>query len=342
MTVSAEFVCFGAGNLGRRIARAIHPVLLCDNNPALWNRVVDGVPVVSPAAAVKRYPHASFVVAIWHPSRSETMMDRTRQLRALGASNVIPFHKFFAEHGNLLLPSFFWERPDYYAERSAEISRGRSLLDAEGQEEFDRQMRLRRGDFSGQVIDPGSQYFPTDLFRLSDNEVFIDCGAYDGDTIAEFRRATGDRFARIVAFEPDPENFTALDSAMRGDSRIVLKPYATDVRRTTVHFAAGGTGAHISPTGTCEVQTITLDEALDGVAPTYMKFDIEGSEPDALEGGHETIARHRPKMAVCVYHAPDHLWSIPLQLNDLLPESRLTLRTYCADGFECVCYCVPR
>ena len=51
----------------------------------------------------------------------------------------------------------------------------------------------------------------------------------------------------------------------------------------------GGTGARVSSAGTCEVQAITLDEALDGIAPTYMKFDIEGSEPDALEGGRETL-----------------------------------------------------
>jgi len=62
MTVSAQSVYFGAGNLGRRIARAIHPVLLCDNNPALWGGVIDDLPVVSPAAAVKRDPDATFVV----------------------------------------------------------------------------------------------------------------------------------------------------------------------------------------------------------------------------------------------------------------------------------------
>jgi hypothetical protein len=73
-----------------------------------------------------------------------------------------------------------------------------------------------------------------------------------------------------------------------------------------------------------------------------MKFDIEESEPATLEGGRETIMHHRPKMAVCVYHAPDHLWNIPLQLNELLPECRLTVRTYCSDGFDCVCYCIPR
>jgi len=210
-------------------------------------------------------------------------------------------------------------------------------------QEFERQMQLRMGDFSNQVVDPGVTYFPEDFFQLSQNEVFVDCGAYDGDTIAAFRRVTGDRFDRIIAFEPDPKNFAALKSAASGDQRIVLQPYATSARRETLRFVAGdGVGSRVSSTGTCEIESITLDEALDGLAPTYIKFDIEGSEPDALEGGRKTIARHRPKMAVCLYHAPDHLWSIPLRLNELLPDSRFTLRTYYADGFDCVCYCVPR
>ena len=342
MTVPVPIVCLGAGNLGRRIARAIHPVLICDNNPSLWDSVIEGIAVVSPEAAVKRYPNATFVVAIWHPSRTEGMVDHIHQLKALGASNVIPFYGLFAEYGSLLLPNLFWERPDYYRQYEEEIAHARDLLDAEGREEFDRQMHLRRGDFSGQVIDSGVQYFPKDLFDLSRKEVFIDCGAYDGDTIAEFRRVTGDHFAQIVAFEPDPENFKELQSGVNGDRRITLHPWATSARRETLCFTVGGTASRISAAGTCEVQAITLDEALEGIAPTYVKFDIEGSEPDALEGGRETIARHRPKMAVCLYHAPDHLWRIPLRLNELLPNSRFTIRTYASDGFECVCYCIPR
>jgi FkbM family methyltransferase len=342
MTSSSQFVCMGAGNLGRRIARAIRPVLICDNNSSLWGSEAENVPVVSPVEAVKRYPEAMFVVAIWHPSRNETMMDRIQQLKALGASKVIPFPTLFSEHGDLLLPNFFWERRDYFTEHKEEIGRGRALFDAEGREEFDRQMRLRLGDFSGQVIDKGAQYFPEDIFRLTQNEVFIDCGAYDGDTIAEFRRFSGDHFTQIVAFEPDPDNFASLKSAVNDDPRIRLQPYATGARRGTLRFNVGGTSARVSSTGTCEVQAITLDEALEGIAPTYMKFDIEGSEPDALEGGCKAIALYRPKMAACLYHSPDHLWSIPLRLNELLPNSRFSLRTYASDGFECVCYCIPR
>lgn len=339
---SVPIVCFGAGNFGRRVARVIRPTLMCDNKPSLWGRAVEGVPVDSPKSAVDRYPDATFVVTIWSPSRSEGMREHINQLRALGARKVVPFYALLADYGNDLLPHLFWERADYYPAHKQEIDRARALLDAAGQQEFDRQLRLRLGDFSGQVVDSGVQYFPADVFQLTPNEVFVDCGAYDGDTIAEFRRSTGDQFSRIVAFEPDPQNFAALASALNGDRRITLQPYGTTARRETLCFAAGdGAGSRISPTGTCEIQTIALDEALEGIAPTYIKFDIEGSEPDALEGGRQTIVRHRPKMAVCVYHAPDHLWSLPLRLNELLPNSRFTMRTYYSDGFDCVCYCIP-
>jgi FkbM family methyltransferase len=343
MTVSAPIVSFGAGNLGRRVARAVHPVLICDSNPSLWGRMVEGTPVESPKTAIQRYPDATFVVAIWNPSRTEGTKELMNYLRSLGARNVVSFAALLPEYGDLLLPHLLWERPDYYGQYQEEIGRTRALLDVAGQQEFDRQIRLRKGDFSDQVVDPGITYFPADLFQLSRNEVFVDCGAYDGDTIAAFRKITGDHFDRVIAFEPDPKNFAALKSAVNGDPRIELQPYATSARRETLRFVAGdGVGSRVSSTGTCEIESITLDEALDGIAPTYIKFDIEGSEPDALKGGRETISRHRPKMAVCLYHAPDHLWSIPLRLNELLPNSRFTLRTYYADGFDCVCYCIPQ
>ncbi len=341
MTSSDQFVVFGAGNLGRRVARAVHPVLFCDNNRSLWGSRVEGIPVESPQSAVQCYPRATFVVAIWHPSRTEGMLDRIAQLRSFGAPRVIPFFALLREHRDTLLPHLLWEQPEYYAGHHKEIERARELLDPQGREEFDRQVRLRQGDLSGQVIDPGVQYFPDDLFRIKEDEVFVDCGAYNGDTIEDFRRASHDRFARIIAFEPDPANFPSLQRVVAGDQRISLRPYATAARRETLRLLIDGTGSRISETGTCVIETITLDEALGDIAPTYIKLDIEGSEPDALEGGRRTITRHRPKLAVCVYHAPNHLWRLPLQLHEMLPDSRLTLRTYNADGLDCVCYCLP-
>jgi len=265
-----------------------------------------------------------------------------KQVRSLGASKVVPFSALLADHRDFLLPHMFWETPDYYARNEQAIGRARALMDAEGKQEFDRQMQLRLGNACGQLIDSGVQYFPGDLFRLGRKEVFVDCGAFDGDTIAEFRRATADDFTEIVAFEPDPQNFSALQRSINGDPRIRLRPHGTGARTETARFILSGTGSRVSSDGDWEVKIVTLDDALEGIAPTYMKFDIEGSELDALDGGEETIEHHRPKMAVCLYHAPQHFWMIPLRLNELLPDSRFSLRTYNADGWDCVCYCIPR
>ena len=115
MTLSSPIVLFGAGNLGRRTARALHPDLFCDNNRALWGTTWEGIPIESPQTAVRRYQRATFVSTIWHPSRAEGMMARVDQLKSLGASQVVPFCALLAEHGDVLLPHGFWERPNYYS-----------------------------------------------------------------------------------------------------------------------------------------------------------------------------------------------------------------------------------
>ena len=340
VSISGPFVVSGAGNLGRRVARAIDAKLFCDNNSRLWGTSINGIRVESAASAARQFPDATFVVAIWNPSRTETMLDRMEQLRSTGAKRVIPFTELFDDYGDRLLPHFLWARKGYYKPHEVEIAKGRALLDAEGRAEFDRQLRLRLGDFQGQVIDPAPQFFATEL-GLTDKEVFIDCGAYDGDTVQLFRQAVDDRFESIVAFEPDPVNLAALRQSVDSDPRVVIHPFAVGSRRDTVHFTIAGTGSHVAEDGDCEVQVVSLDETLQGCHPTYIKMDIEGSELDALEGAKESIRLYRPKLAVCVYHLPDHLWKVPIKVHELLPDSELTLRTYNADGFECVCYCIP-
>lgn len=63
------------------------------------------------------------------------------------------------------------------------------------------------------------QYFPIQGllgeipgFTLSKDEIFVDCGAYDGDTIKIFRDITNDKFKKIYAFEPEKENFLKLEA----------------------------------------------------------------------------------------------------------------------------------
>ena len=63
---------------------------------------------------------------------------------------------------------------------------------------------------------------------------------------------------------------------------------------------------------------------------------------DALEGARQTIERHAPILAVCVYHRQDHLWRIPLLLRQWRDDYAFFLRPHNEEGWDLVCYAVPR
>ena len=48
-----------------------------------------------------------------------------------------------------------------------------------------------------------SEYFCDEFFSPTEGEVFIDAGAFDGDTIEGFVDWTKNRYEKIYSFEPD-------------------------------------------------------------------------------------------------------------------------------------------
>jgi FkbM family methyltransferase len=343
-----RLVIFGAGGLGRRIARGllatgIRPLAFCDNNRALWGNAVEGVQAMSPKAAAEQFPEAVFLIAIWHPSQTEGLLSRTAELRRLGCRHVTTFIPLLWRFPEILLPNLFWELPEYFASQRPAIDAAREQLDEEGKREFDRQLAFRlTGDPSALApATPGLQYFPADLVSLCDDETFIDCGAYNGDTIRDFLTVSRGRFRSIIALEPDLQN---VDELMRSvnDGRIRTYPYAVGAEREVLRISCAGAASAICEEGGTEVECVALDELLAGETPTFIKMDIEGSEIDALQGAAATIRRCLPKLAVCVYHRPDDLWRVPLLLRELVPDCTLTVRSHMLDGFDTVCYCLPR
>jgi FkbM family methyltransferase len=194
---------------------------------------------------------------------------------------------------------------------------------------------------------PGEQYFLDEVIRLSDEEYFVDVGAYDGDTLRSFLDLRGDHFHRILALEPDPVTFprllSYLDSLPAGvRERIRAEPLAVGAGPGRVTFDSGReTSSAVREGGDIEVECVSLDDLLAGEAPTYLKFDIEGGEPEALRGAGRLIRGSRPAIAACVYHVQDHLWKIPLLLRELGDGYRFFLRPHMTECWETVCYALP-
>lgn len=186
------------------------------------------------------------------------------------------------------------------------------------------------------------QYFPKDIIELSEREVFVDGGAYTGDTLLTFMRFTGGRCARCCAFEPDPATAEKLKATIekRGLRGVAVHNKGLWSAPAVLPFAVwhGTSASAFSGGGGVEVQADTVDAAAPDA--TFIKLDIEGAELEALKGAAATIKRNRPKLAVCVYHRPGDLFEIPLFIRSLVPEYRLYLRQHQPVACETVLYAV--
>jgi FkbM family methyltransferase len=188
--------------------------------------------------------------------------------------------------------------------------------------------------------------FPDDLLELRSDEQLIDCGAFDGDTVRAFLKRQDEAFASVDSFEPDPANFKKLEGYVSNlrpplRAKVRVHPCAVGSRTEIVRFNAQANEASFVGAGELEVRCVDLDHYLAGRAPTYIKMDIEGFEPEALQGASGIIRQHAPVLAICVYHKQDHVWRLPLLMRSLSEEYRLYLRPHLLEVWDLVCYAVP-
>jgi FkbM family methyltransferase len=351
-------VLMGAGGLGRRALaglrkHGVEPLAFVDNGRS--GTVLDGVRVLAPADAAREYgSRAAFVVTIWGANRPHRFAHSREQLSALGCDVVVPFPPLFWKYADALLPFYLQDLPSRLVAQRAQVLDTFDIWEDEASRgEYVAQVRFRaRADFDGlpHPIDH-PQYFPRDLFAWSDDEWIVDGGAYDGDTVRALSDVHGNRFGHLLALEPDPANFAKLQAtvaALPADvrARVDCRQAAVASTRSVLHLDATGTASSatsaVATAGTIAVAAETIDGLTAGAHPTFIKLDIEGFEIDALEGAKGTIRRESPVLAVCVYHQQDHLWRIPRLLREWNPDSAFFLRPHNEEGWDLVCYAVPR
>lgn len=202
-------------------------------------------------------------------------------------------------------------------------------------------------------MEQSSQYFSIDCFSGErPDEVFVDCGAYIGDTIEEYIKQKNGIFNKIIAFEPDASNFEKLNSQVTAErkkwnlseDKIIVHPYgvAQNSRKGKLeHYDANdGLGSKIieassEEEGDCNV--ISLDEFLTEPY-SFLKADIESFEYQMLLGAKKGIQKYKPLLAICIYHNVVDMYSIPLLVNEMLSEYKMAIRHYTPDLSETILY----
>jgi FkbM family methyltransferase len=190
-------------------------------------------------------------------------------------------------------------------------------------------------------------YHPADLPAWGTPLRFVDCGAFNGDTLADFieQEIT---FEAVAAFEPDLTNYRQLSrfvSSRKSQlSDVTLFPCGVYSTATQLSFETGqGMASNISSKGTTIIQCVALDDAIPTLAPTLIKMDIEGAEYDALLGARQIITANTPGLAISLYHRPEHLWQLPLLVESIAPgKYDFHTRSHAMNDFELVLYALPR
>jgi FkbM family methyltransferase len=185
------------------------------------------------------------------------------------------------------------------------------------------------------------QFYGNSFVDLRPDEVLIEGGAYDGDSIRHFLARGDGRYGEIIAFEPDAENFTRLQAFTDTLPNIRAVCKGLSDMNGIQRFATGeGMASHLDAAGAGQVEVCRLDDEIDAPV-TFLKLDIEGAEIGALAGARETIERHSPKIAVAIYHRPDDILTIPAVLEALDRPQLLYLRHHSGFHYDTTLFAIP-
>lgn len=171
-------------------------------------------------------------------------------------------------------------------------------------------------------------YFDMDLLQVSEEEVFVDLGAWRGDTIDDYINTYGaDKYKNIYAYEIVDDNIELLKNKCRYDKRVIIRPVGVSDKKGIMYLSDNGTSdaQSLSESGTTEIQTVTLDEDIQEKI-TFLKMDIEGAEKSAILGAKNHIKEDHPKLAISIYHSNNDLLDIFNLISEIQPKYKFYLR----------------
>lgn len=344
---ASEIVVYGAGGCGRGVAAtAAHHgkrVRAFLDARADGERR-DGIPCLPPSAAEVKELAAQGVPAVIGIFNYATDLRPIRELlREIGFNSIASYPEFHEQYGDA--PDFWLTKRSFYSGKSAEILAAFDLLADETSRQIFHDVIAHRLTFGAELLaepDTTNHYLPPDLPPATSPMRLIDGGAFSGDTLALFTQ-NGVELEAVAAFEPDPANYKQLCAQIAASlpqlGEVIAIPCGVGAATEMCSFrSGGGSGSAIGSGGETNIQVVALDDVLPSFAPTFLKLDIEGSEPLALRGATRLIRQSRPRIAASVYHEPQHLWTIPQLIHEIEPAYRLALRYHQRNGFDVVAY----
>lgn len=172
-------------------------------------------------------------------------------------------------------------------------------------------------------------YFDLDLIKCDNKDVFVDCGAYIGDTIIDYMETYGDKYQKIYCYEISPEFIELAKQNLIGRQNIVFRRNGVGSENRTMFIDENShkAGTRIASEGEVSVEIVKIDDDVEEPV-TVIKMDIEGAEQDALKGAENHIKLEKPKLLISAYHRPADIFEIPRIIDCVRGDYNFYLRFY--------------
>lgn len=167
------------------------------------------------------------------------------------------------------------------------------------------------------------------IIKPVSSDIYVDLGAYNGDTISETLSYSGGSLKKIIALEPDLKNYKRLQKRIEKENITNIETYNIGAwsSEEILHFSGnGGRNSTLDTDGLVEIPANSVDNILNGNEATIIKYDVEGVEIEAINGCFNTIKKYSPRLLVSAYHKNEDLFALPLLIKKINPTYKVFLR----------------
>ncbi len=182
-------------------------------------------------------------------------------------------------------------------------------------------------------------------------EYILDCGFCNGIQTFGFCKHFKN-LKKIIALEPlyDILKNKSYDELIKKLNIVEIIPCAAWDKKDKLDISINGSASaitNVKPSARYhkkEIPTISIDELCEEnniKKVDFIKMDIEGAEMNALRGGGSIVKKHRPQLAISIYHSDSDFINIPIYLSQILENYTFRLGHYSYDRYETLLYAIP-
>ncbi len=287
------------------------------------NGITENIPVIDDISSALRDGEEADVVL------GHARYERSIELSAQNKNIKIQFYKFsnpFKEHDRRI-------SLEYIENNGHRFNTAYESLDDElSKYNFISYINSRINKDTRYIDSYDGNYYNNSVFRVKPDEVFVDIGAYNGDTVRSFIKNCDGLYKYIYAFEPQKKAYEELCKYIKenGIARIspfdvgiykqngVIKLYENDT--SSYHVEGDLDTGVMKEINVCRLKDVVKKKV------DLIKINQQGDVWNTLEGCSDIIKRDKPKLSIVVGLDVEHLLRIPIMIKSIDEKYRVYLR----------------